>query len=238
MGLPRKIRAGYMRTSQPWEKPGPTGSQMTFVERLRRLVGGSGPGSALDARRASPATLAILLGPALLIYAAFTVYPVLRTFWNSIHTIKPQNVLPPVAGHQHQIGGEARTFDVNVQALAASATDGDAAGIAAAFGPLSGDLILRIGRELAGEIEIIAVAGAAQLQIEFTLAAAALAVGGDATDTFRGVAAGPDGSVSGPTPAEIGKRSGSRQCGQQRDGESRDQGDEPAAEQGGGRKQR
>ena len=48
--------------------------------------------SAPDARRASPATLAVLLGPALLIYAAFTVYPVLRTFWNSVHTIKPHNI--------------------------------------------------------------------------------------------------------------------------------------------------
>jgi ABC-type sugar transport system permease subunit len=48
--------------------------------------------SALDARRASRATLVILLGPALLIYTAFMVYPVLRTFWNSVHTIKPQNV--------------------------------------------------------------------------------------------------------------------------------------------------
>jgi ABC-type sugar transport system permease subunit len=48
--------------------------------------------SAPDARRASSATLAVLLGPALLIYAAFTVYPVLRTFWNSVHTIKPHNI--------------------------------------------------------------------------------------------------------------------------------------------------
>ena len=48
--------------------------------------------SAPDARWASPATLAVLLGPALLIYAAFTVYPVLRTFWNSVHTIKPHNI--------------------------------------------------------------------------------------------------------------------------------------------------
>ncbi|MGC1576507.1 MAG: sugar ABC transporter permease, partial [Beijerinckiaceae bacterium] len=32
------------------------------------------------------------LCPALLIYTAFMVYPVLRTFWNSVHTIKPQNV--------------------------------------------------------------------------------------------------------------------------------------------------
>ena len=32
------------------------------------------------------------MGPALLIYAGFAVYPVLRTFWNSVHTIKPQGV--------------------------------------------------------------------------------------------------------------------------------------------------
>jgi ABC-type sugar transport system permease subunit len=51
-----------------------------------------GLGSVVDARRASPATLALFLGPALLIYLAFAVYPVLRTFWNSVHAIKPQNV--------------------------------------------------------------------------------------------------------------------------------------------------
>jgi len=45
-----------------------------------------------DARRATPATLAIFLAPALLLYAGFMVYPVLRTFYNSVHTIKPQGV--------------------------------------------------------------------------------------------------------------------------------------------------
>ena len=52
----------------------------------------TGPGRAVDARRAAPVTLTILLGPALLIYAGFAVYPVLRTFWNSVHTIKPQGL--------------------------------------------------------------------------------------------------------------------------------------------------
>jgi ABC-type sugar transport system permease subunit len=47
--------------------------------------------SAVDARRASPGTLTILLGPALLIYVVFALYPVLRTFWNSVHTIGPHN---------------------------------------------------------------------------------------------------------------------------------------------------
>ena len=46
----------------------------------------------IDARRASLGTLAIFLAPALIIYAAFTVYPVLRTFYNSVHTIRPRGV--------------------------------------------------------------------------------------------------------------------------------------------------
>ena len=32
------------------------------------------------------------LSPALLLYLGFTIYPVIRTFYNSIHTIKPRNV--------------------------------------------------------------------------------------------------------------------------------------------------
>jgi ABC-type sugar transport system permease subunit len=50
-----------------------------------------------DARRASPTTLAIFLAPALILYVAFMVYPVLRTFYNSVHTIKPQGVQEFVA---------------------------------------------------------------------------------------------------------------------------------------------
>jgi ABC-type sugar transport system permease subunit len=46
----------------------------------------------IDARRASPGTLTIFLAPALLIYLGFTIYPVLRTFYNSLYTIKPQGV--------------------------------------------------------------------------------------------------------------------------------------------------
>jgi len=45
-----------------------------------------------DARRAAPATLALFLAPALVLYAGFMVYPVLRTFYNSVHTIRPQGV--------------------------------------------------------------------------------------------------------------------------------------------------
>ncbi len=43
-------------------------------------------------RHARPATLLVFLAPAFLLYASFIVYPVLRTFWNSIHTIGPHNV--------------------------------------------------------------------------------------------------------------------------------------------------
>jgi len=46
----------------------------------------------VDARRASLGTLALFLVPALLLYFGFIVYPVLRTFYNSLHTIGPQNV--------------------------------------------------------------------------------------------------------------------------------------------------
>src|SRR5258708_17219496 len=47
----------------------------------------------VDARRASLGILAAFLAPALLVYAGFTIYPVLRTFYNAFHTIKPHGVV-------------------------------------------------------------------------------------------------------------------------------------------------
>ena len=47
----------------------------------------------LDARRAGTGILFIFLAPALLIYAGFTIYPVLRTFYNAFHAIKPHGVV-------------------------------------------------------------------------------------------------------------------------------------------------
>jgi ABC-type sugar transport system permease subunit len=47
----------------------------------------------VDARRAGFAILLVFLAPALLIYAGFTVYPVLRTFYNAFHAIKPHGVV-------------------------------------------------------------------------------------------------------------------------------------------------
>jgi ABC-type sugar transport system permease subunit len=47
---------------------------------------------ALDARHASWGTLLVLLGPALAIFAGFTLYPVLRTFYNSVHIVRSLGV--------------------------------------------------------------------------------------------------------------------------------------------------
>jgi len=43
----------------------------------------------VDARRAGLAVLAGFLLPALVVYAGFTLYPVVRTFYNAFHTIRP-----------------------------------------------------------------------------------------------------------------------------------------------------
>src|SRR5271163_440997 len=66
--------------------------QLLGAQRPEPPPGHATPGAVIDTRRTTPVTLAVLLGPALLIYAGFAVYPVLRTFWNSVHTIKPQGV--------------------------------------------------------------------------------------------------------------------------------------------------
>src|SRR5258706_1110502 len=47
----------------------------------------------VDARRASLGILAAFLAPALLVYVGFTIYPVLRTFYNAYHATKPQGVV-------------------------------------------------------------------------------------------------------------------------------------------------
>jgi len=41
----------------------------------------------------APGTLILFLAPALLVYAGFTLYPVLRTFYNSVHTMRPHGVV-------------------------------------------------------------------------------------------------------------------------------------------------
>ncbi|HEY1326633.1 MAG TPA: sugar ABC transporter permease [Casimicrobiaceae bacterium] len=46
-----------------------------------------------DPRRGRLGLVLAFLAPALLLYAAFTIYPVLRTFYNAFHAIKPQGVV-------------------------------------------------------------------------------------------------------------------------------------------------
>ena len=62
---------------------------------------------------------------------------------------------------------KARAFNVEAQPVAPHIADGRAACTARAFGPAAIDLVLAVDREFAAEIEIVAVAGAAQLKIDF-----------------------------------------------------------------------
>jgi ABC-type sugar transport system permease subunit len=54
-------------------------------------VAGSPRGGTPGARDASWGTAAVFLGPAVALTLVFTVYPVLRTFYNSVHFVGPQN---------------------------------------------------------------------------------------------------------------------------------------------------
>ena len=65
---------------------------MNVGARPLDLLGRRSQRPEVDARRAAPGTLLVFLAPALLVYAGFTIYPVLRTFYNSLHTIKPHGV--------------------------------------------------------------------------------------------------------------------------------------------------
>jgi len=78
---------------------------------------------------------------------------------------------------------KARAFDVELQPVAAPIADGRAAHAARAFSPAAGDLVLAVDRELAAEVEIVAVAGAAQLKINF-IRRASRSVVGIAADPF------------------------------------------------------
>jgi len=66
---------------------------VTFAARVAGVDRHRPAHSEVDARRAKLGTLLLFLAPALLIYAGFTVYPVLRTFYNSLHVIKPHGVV-------------------------------------------------------------------------------------------------------------------------------------------------
>jgi ABC-type sugar transport system permease subunit len=60
---------------------------------LSRFAGRDPARPEVDARNAGIVVLVVFLAPALLVYAGFTIYPVLRTFYNAFHAIKPQGVV-------------------------------------------------------------------------------------------------------------------------------------------------
>jgi ABC-type sugar transport system permease subunit len=65
---------------------------MSIRGYLSRVAAGISARPEIDARGASMGILFSFLAPALLVYAVFTIYPVLRTFYNSVHAIKPHGV--------------------------------------------------------------------------------------------------------------------------------------------------
>jgi len=94
------------------------------------------------------------------------------------------HTLPPVPSHHDNIGGETRTFDAKLEAVALGHANGRAPGAAATLSPAAADLVLFVHAELSDEIEIVTVTGTAELQFDVTLAPAARSVSGIATDTL------------------------------------------------------
>ena len=60
---------------------------------LFRFPGRNAAKVEIDARRGGLGVLLAFLAPALIVYASFTIYPVLRTFYNAFHAIKPQGAV-------------------------------------------------------------------------------------------------------------------------------------------------
>jgi len=104
-----------------------------------------------------------------------------------------------------ELGRKAGTFDVKLQPLATPVAIGRAAHAARALGPAAGDLILAVNRKLAAEVEIVAVAGAAQLKTNF-VRGASLAVVGIAADALGRAVLGLQRSSTAPAAREFGKR--------------------------------
>jgi len=61
----------------------------TRLPESRGHRGAASRQSATDGWRPPIATLALFLAPAILVYAGFTAYPVVRTFYNSVHLVGP-----------------------------------------------------------------------------------------------------------------------------------------------------
>jgi len=66
---------------------------MSVPGGLFRFAGRNAAKVEIDARRGGLGVLLAFLAPALIVYASFTIYPVLRTFYNAFHAIKPQGAV-------------------------------------------------------------------------------------------------------------------------------------------------
>ena len=77
-----------------------------------------------------------------------------------------------VSRDHDKLGRKARAFDVELQPVAAPIANGRTAHAARALRPAPVDLVLAVDRELADEVELVAVAGTAQLKIDFVRASA------------------------------------------------------------------
>jgi len=122
-----------------------------------------------------------------------------------------------------KLGRKARAFDVKLQPVAAHITDGRAAHAARALGPAAVDLVLAVDGELAAEVEIVAVAGAAQLKTNF-VRGASLAVVGIAADALGRAVLGLQRSSTAPAAREFGKRAIRGRRRQRRHADCRNQG--------------
>jgi len=122
-----------------------------------------------------------------------------------------------------KLGRKARAFDVKLQPVAAHITDGGAAHAARALRPAAVDLVLAVDGELTAEVEIVAVAGAAQLKIDF-VRGASLAVVGITADTFSCAILGLQRSGAAPAARKFGKEAVRGTSRQRRHGNRRNQG--------------
>jgi hypothetical protein len=95
---------------------------------------------------------------------------------------------------------------VKLEAVSLGHADGRAPGATAALSPPAADLVLFVRAELSGEIEIVAVTGAAELQFDVTLGPAARSVSGIATDTLGRPVLWPKRSATGPAAGKLGER--------------------------------
>src|SRR5689334_18053688 len=87
---------------------------------------------------------------------------------------------------------------MKLQAVTLRIADRRSAGTARALRPAAGDLVLGVGGELAGQVEVVAVAGATKREIDFVQVAAARMISRIAADALGRAIAGLERSGPGP----------------------------------------